>query len=166
MSHLSTILNRIKRKKEQFRHNPTGLITDPLFLRLIRNTQEYQAMWTDYTGEEADAANTFWERYKQYLKPEDQKNAEQLRAEFSNERIAELMQIQQRRAEQYPNTTPMHITQVGQVVCGTEATRFLTIGTSHRHHKCALPYGHSGHHKCTECGSEWSDNDNRNVLWG
>lgn len=94
MSHLSTILNRIKRKKEQFRHNPTGLATDPLFLRLIRNTQEYQAMWTDYTGEEADTANKLWERYKQYLKPEEQKDVEQLRAEFTEAQKAELWRIE------------------------------------------------------------------------
>jgi hypothetical protein len=84
MSHLSTILNRIKRKMEHYRRfpAPSGLTTDPLFLRLISNTQEYQALWTDFTQEEADAANTLWERYKQYLKPEDQKSAEQLRTEY------------------------------------------------------------------------------------
>lgn len=83
MSHLSTLINRIKRKKEQFRRSPDLLTIDPLFLRLICNTQEYQAGWRDYTQEEADAANTLFERYKRYLKPEDQKNAEQLRVEYS-----------------------------------------------------------------------------------
>ena len=81
MSHLSNILNRIREKKMHYRRfpAPSGLTTDPLFLRLIINTQSYQAFWTDYTEEEADAANTIWEMYKEYLRPEDRKSASELR---------------------------------------------------------------------------------------
>lgn len=139
MSHLSTILNRIKRKIEGYRNNPEELTSDPFFLRLIANTQEYQAMWSDYTQEEADAANILWERYKKHLKPEYQKSAVQLRAEYSDEEKAELM----------------HIQQAGQVVCDAKLERYLTMGTSHRHHKCSHPHGHRGRHRCGECLAEW-----------
>lgn len=85
MSNLSTILNRIRDLRKHYRRfpAPSGLTTNPQFLHLIRNTQEYQALWNDYTEEEADAANTIWEIYKEHLKPEDQKSASELRAAWN-----------------------------------------------------------------------------------
>jgi len=56
MSHLSTIIRRVKHKLEVYKGS-TEIFSDPIFIQAIRNLEEYQQYWKDFTPDEKRKAD-------------------------------------------------------------------------------------------------------------
>jgi hypothetical protein len=56
MSHLSTIISRVRHKLEVYRGNEE-VFNDPIFVQAMRNLKEYQEAWKDFTPEEKEKAD-------------------------------------------------------------------------------------------------------------
>lgn len=68
MSHLSTIIGRVKNRLEQvYKGDVKEAAKDSLWQQSVRNLQEYQENWTDQTKEEVNEADELYARYSQYL---------------------------------------------------------------------------------------------------
>lgn len=63
MSHLGTIIMRVKRKLEVYDNDPQEASKDPLFRQAVKNLQEYQEAWNDQTQEEVKEADRLYARY-------------------------------------------------------------------------------------------------------
>ena len=63
MSHLSTIILRVKRRLEVYDNDPQEAAKDPLFRQAVRNLQEYQETWNNQTPEEVKEADELYARY-------------------------------------------------------------------------------------------------------
>lgn len=69
MSHLSTIIARVKRRLgATYRGNEKAASESSIWLQSIHNLKEYMEQWTDFTPEEAAEANALYAKYTQYLK--------------------------------------------------------------------------------------------------
>jgi hypothetical protein len=63
MSYLSTIIGRVKHKIVIYKGDEKGLLEDSIFRQAVRNLEEYQETWKDWTPEEhkkADKLLTKW----------------------------------------------------------------------------------------------------------
>lgn len=59
MSHLSTIIERVKRRAEFQDREP-----DPMFEQAVINLMEYLDAWDDYTAEELNEALVLYDKYR------------------------------------------------------------------------------------------------------
>jgi len=62
MSHLSTIIQRIKHHEKI-----PNFLEDDLFWQAIVNTQEYKKAWTDWTLGEEKEADRLYLKYKKFM---------------------------------------------------------------------------------------------------
>lgn len=68
MSHLSTIINRVKRSEEKYKNDRETMLRDILFHQHIANLYEYQESWQDQTAEEVKEANELFDKYYPMVK--------------------------------------------------------------------------------------------------
>ena len=66
MSHLTTIINRIKHAEEMYKDDFKGMTKDLMFQQAVANLKEYQDAWTDQTQEEVIEADRLYSLYGQY----------------------------------------------------------------------------------------------------
>jgi len=66
MSHLGTIIERVKRRASNLENNPDKLSDDPLFIQAVTNLMEYMELWSDFTNDEKIEAQRLFELYKEY----------------------------------------------------------------------------------------------------
>jgi len=59
MSHLSTIISRVKHREKM-----PNFLNDSLFWQSIVNLQEYQEAWNDFTKEEQEEADKLFTKYR------------------------------------------------------------------------------------------------------
>jgi len=63
MSHLSTIIQRVKNRLEVYGGDPQEASRDSLFKQSINNLKEYQDAWKDYTPEEKKEADFLYDKH-------------------------------------------------------------------------------------------------------
>jgi hypothetical protein len=67
MSHLSTIIHRVKRRLDEvYKGDVKRAAQDSLWRQSIRNLREYQESWTDQTEEEITEANRLYSMYSKH----------------------------------------------------------------------------------------------------
>lgn len=68
MSHLSTIIGRIRNKEMAYEQEPNELLNDTLFEQAIINLMEYMEYAKDVTAEERELAVILYDKYRPLLK--------------------------------------------------------------------------------------------------
>lgn len=71
MTHLSTIIDRVKRREHIYGEDIKGLLNDTIFHQNVANLYEYQENWTDATTEEKAEADKLFNKYYPLLKDKD-----------------------------------------------------------------------------------------------
>ena len=66
MSHLTTIINRVKHAEGVYKDDFEGMTRDLMFRQSVANLREYQELWKDQTQEEVVEANRLYSLYGQY----------------------------------------------------------------------------------------------------
>jgi hypothetical protein len=79
MSHLSTIIERVKRRLEVYdkSDDPQAVYSDPLFEQSVINLMEYNAAWQDQTPQEAEESVRLYDKHRQFLKGKEMPSHEQ-----------------------------------------------------------------------------------------
>jgi len=69
MSHLSTIINRVKNRLEEvYKGDPKKAGKDSLFRQAVNNLSEYIESWDDFTEEEQEEADMLYCQLIPYCK--------------------------------------------------------------------------------------------------
>ena len=66
MSHLSTIISRVKHRLSIYNNNEIEASKDPLFLQAVRNLMEYN--YPDFTPDERKEADLLYSKYAKWLR--------------------------------------------------------------------------------------------------
>jgi len=66
MSHLGTIIERVKRRALNCENDPDRLSADPLFSQSVTNLMEYMELWSDFTKDEESEAQRLFNLYREY----------------------------------------------------------------------------------------------------
>lgn len=67
MSHLTTIIGRVKRRLALYEGELNRAKDDPIFIQSVRNLNEYPGAFEDYTEEELKEAKELYEKYRSVL---------------------------------------------------------------------------------------------------